>query len=159
MLRGSDLALVREQLGRTPLSEFSVVARCGDGHPLVIRNHPIDLRGRPFPTLFWLTCPVLVKRASRLEAGGHMTELNERLGRNEAVRARLDAALGRYRARRDSREVIEDSGAPPGGGPDRIKCLHAHLAHHLSGGGNAIGAEVAAMIGPLACRRPCVVQP
>ncbi|MDQ3990873.1 MAG: DUF501 domain-containing protein, partial [Actinomycetota bacterium] len=23
----------------------------------MIRNHPVDRRGRPFPTLYWLTCP------------------------------------------------------------------------------------------------------
>ena len=50
-LRSSDLVLVREQLGREPTTRFSVVARCPGGHPLVIRNHPLDAHGRPFPTL------------------------------------------------------------------------------------------------------------
>ena len=41
-LRASDLDAVRQQLGREPTVPFSVVARCGDGHPLVIRNRPLD---------------------------------------------------------------------------------------------------------------------
>ena len=56
-LRASDLDAVREQLGREPTVPFSVIARCGDGHPLVIRNRPLDADGHPFPTIFWLTCP------------------------------------------------------------------------------------------------------
>ncbi|MBI2237771.1 MAG: DUF501 domain-containing protein, partial [Actinobacteria bacterium] len=60
-LRESDLRAVREQLGREPSVPFTVVARCPDGHPLVIRNHPLGAGGGPCPTLFWLTCPATVK--------------------------------------------------------------------------------------------------
>jgi hypothetical protein len=122
----------------------------------VIENHPRFENGQPFPTLFWLTCPVLTKRASNLEAGGHMAELSERLQRSPELRARLARAIGRYRARRDSHEVISDSGAPPGGGPDRIKCLHAHLAHELADPPNPVGAEMLARAGWPDCRAPCV---
>jgi len=51
-LRGSDLRIVAEQLGRRPTIAFSVVARCPGGHPLAIRNAPVDELGNPFPTLF-----------------------------------------------------------------------------------------------------------
>ncbi|HET6792393.1 MAG TPA: DUF501 domain-containing protein, partial [Actinomycetota bacterium] len=64
-LRATDLDAVREQLGREPTVPFSVIARCSDGHPLVIRNRPVDAEGHPFPTIFWLTCPVAVKAVSR----------------------------------------------------------------------------------------------
>ena len=67
-LRGSDLRLVAEQLGRAPTVPFTVVARCPGGHPLVIRNAPVDERGEPFPTTFWLSCPDAVRAVSRLEA-------------------------------------------------------------------------------------------
>lgn len=124
---------------------------------MVIENHPRFEDGQPFPTLLWLTCPVASKRASRLEAAGDMAVLNRRLGTDSGLRARLERALRRYRARRDSHEVIADSGAPPGGGPDKVKCLHAHLAHELADPPNPVGALVLATAGFPDCRSACVV--
>src|SRR5436190_23954369 len=77
-LRGSDVIAVREQLGRDPTTRFSVVARCPGGHPLVIRNHPLDAEGRPFPTRYWLTCPEAVRRVSGLESEGWIDRLEVR---------------------------------------------------------------------------------
>src|SRR6266536_6533556 len=74
----SDRRAVAAQLGREPTIPFTAVARCGPGHPLVIRNHPIDPDGHPFPTLYWLTCPETVVAVSRLESEGWIKRLNER---------------------------------------------------------------------------------
>ena len=76
--RASDVEVVRDQLGREPTTRFEVVVRCPIGHPLVIRDDPLDVRGEPFPTTFWLTCPDAVKAVSRLEADGAIRRLNER---------------------------------------------------------------------------------
>ena len=122
---------------------------------MVIENHPRLEDGSPFPTLFWLTCPVLVKRIGTIEASGWMNEMNQRLTARESVRGRLEAALVRYRERRDQHEVIEDSGAPPGGGPDRIKCVHAHVAHELADGSNPVGSSALAETGHPDCVAPC----
>lgn len=110
----------------------------------------------PFPTLYWLTCPILNKRVSTLEAQGAMSELTRALERDAALRGRLAKALARYRARRDSHAVIEESGGPAGGGPDRVKCLHAHVAHELAGGDNPAGAIALAATGWPDCVAPCV---
>ena len=150
-----DRLVVEAQLGRPLRGAWAVARRCHLGVPMVIENHPRLPDGSPFPTLFWLTCPVLVKRASRLESEGRMAELTTRLGRDRALRARFGAAIERYRARRDDHEVVEDSGAPPGGGPDRVKCLHVHLAHELCGGNNPIGAVALAETGWPDCREAC----
>jgi hypothetical protein len=153
-----DRAIVEAQLGRPTRGRWAVAARCHLGVPMVIENHPRLDDGRPFPTLFWLTCPVLVRRASRLEATGHMNELNVRLARDAATRERLAGALYRYRQRRDAHDVVADAGGPPGGGPDRVKCLHAHVAHELADPPNPVGAEVLALAGYPDCRRRCVVS-
>ena len=150
-----DAAIVDRQLGRSARGDWRVAARCHLGIPTVIENHPTS-SGEPFPTLFWLTCPVLAKRASRLESEGHMRALTERLGDRPDLRARLEAAQRRYLARRDSRAEIVDAGSPPGGGPERIKCLHAHLAHELADPPNPVGAETLALCGYPDCRTPCV---
>lgn len=126
---------------------------------MVIENHPRLEDGTPFPTLYWLTCPILVKRASQLEAEGWMRELSFRLGEAPELRARLAAAIARLGARRDEHEVIEDSGGPPGGGPERVKCLHSHLAHELAGGSNPAGALTLAETGWPDCIQPCASGP
>lgn len=135
---------------------WAVAARCHLGIPMVIESHPLMEDGTPFPTTFWLTCPILVKRASRLEAGGAMADMTEQLGRDEGLRGRLADAIARYRARRDAHLVITESGGPPGGGPERVKCLHAHLAHELADPPNPIGARTLAATEWPDCRLPCV---
>ena len=150
-----DEAQVREQIGRDVRGRWGVAHRCHLGLPTVIENHPL-VEGRPFPTLFWLTCPLLVKRISRQEAAGRMAALNERLGSDEALHDRLAAAVDALRARRDAHAEIEDSGSPPGGGPDRVKCLHAHAAQELAGLPDPIGALALTEAGFPDCVRPCV---
>ena len=153
-LRGSDLRIVAEQLGRTPTVPFTVVARCPGGHPLVIRNAPVDERGDPFPTTFWLTCPDAVRAVSRLEAEGWISKLNERLeadpGFAEAV-AHAHAEYARERARDDP--SAERHGGV-GGTRTGLKCLHAHYANHLAGGDDVVGAWVAGTVEPIHDERP-----
>ncbi len=148
-LRGSDLSIVREQLGREPTVPFTVVARCPGGHPLVIRNRPVDLEGRPFPTLFWLTCPIAVKAAARLESEGWIGRWNARAEKDEALADALAAAHEEY-ARERSRGFPQALGWGGVGGATRgAKCLHAHYANHLAGGRDPIGAWVAEEIEPV----------
>jgi uncharacterized protein len=151
-----DAAVVEGQLGRPARGTWSVARRCHLGLPMVIENFPRLEDGTPFPTLFWLTCPILVRRASALEASGRMSELTAELEGDSDFKSRLAGALARYRHRRDVHEVISDPGAPPGGGPDRVKCLHAHTAHELADGPNPIGARLLAQVGWPDCVAPCV---
>jgi len=145
-LRASDLALVREQLGREPQSDFSVLVRCADGHPLVIRNHPVDAEGDPFPTLYWLTCPEAVKAVSRLEADGWIKRLDETLG---GIGEGLDDSHEEYAEERARwHEGARDWGGV-GGTRKGIKCLHAHYANHVAGGRDPVGRWVAGQIEPI----------
>ncbi|MBI4261526.1 MAG: DUF501 domain-containing protein [Actinobacteria bacterium] len=151
-LRASDLAAVRDQLGREPTTTFSVVARCGGPapHPLVIRNHPLDAGGRPFPTRYWLTCPDAVRAVARLESDGWIRRLSERAEEeSDGFGAALEEAHRAYAADRAD-EVPEAGGWGGVGGTRRgVKCLHAHYAHHLAGGDDPVGAWVAGRVEPL----------
>ncbi|MFN2543985.1 MAG: DUF501 domain-containing protein [Actinomycetota bacterium] len=142
-LRSSDVVAVREQLGREPTTRFSVVARCFPGHPLVIRNHPLDAEGDPFPTLYWLTCPEAVKRVARLESEGWIDRLEERF---DAELERVHRAYAEDRARELS-EAAAWGGV--GGTRTGVKCLHAHYAYHLAGGDDPVGAWVAERVEPV----------
>ena len=157
-LRHSDIdrRVIEAQLGRPLRGDWAVARRCHLGVPMVVENHPVLDDGSPFPTLFWLTCPLLVKRASKLEGTGRMRELNAVLARSDDLRVRAADALERYRDRRDARARIDDAGSPPGGGPERIKCLHAHLAHELADPPNPVGAVALAQAGWPDCRVACV---
>ncbi len=148
-LRGSDLSIVREQLGREPTVSFTVAARCPGGHPLVIRNAPIDRDGHPFPTLFWLTCPLAVKAAARLESQGWIGRWNARAEKDEALATALATAHEEY-ARERSRGFPQALAWGGVGGASRgVKCLHAHFANHVAGGRDPIGAWVAGEIEPV----------
>lgn len=123
---------------------------------MVIETHPQGEGGEPFPTLYWLTCPVLAKRVSALESEGAMADLNERLSSDPGLKTRLSDAIERYIGARDERAVIADAGSPPGGGPDRVKCLHAHVAHELVDASNPVGALTLGATGWPDCIDGCV---
>lgn len=148
-LRASDVRIVREQLGRDPTTPFTVVARCAEGHPLVIRNRPMDAEGRPFPTLYWLTCPQAVGRVSRVEAGGSIARLNE-MGRTDPAFAEAIERAHRDYAEERGALLAEARGwGGVGGTRTGVKCLHAHYAHHLAGGLDEVGALVAREVEPI----------
>lgn len=148
-LRAADVDTVRVQLGREPTTPFVVVARCTGGHPLVIRDAPIDADGRPFPTTYWLTCPDAVRTVSRIESDGWIARLNERLEVDERFRAALEAAHASYAA--DRAEDLAAAGSWGGVAGTRvgIKCLHAHYAYRLAGGDDPVGDWVAERIEPV----------
>ena len=153
---GTDRALVEEQLGRPLRGTWRVARRCHLGVPMVVETHPRLENGTPFPTLFWLTCPLLVKRASHLEAEGFMSVLTQRLTTDSAFAERQRSAVDRYVSRRN--ELAPTEGPQPGGGADRVKCLHAHLAHELADAPNPVGAATLTHTGWPDCLRPCVEQ-
>ena len=152
----SDRAIVEAQVGRPLRGTWRVARRCHLGMPMVVETHPRLEDGTPFPTLFWLTCPLLVKGASQLEAEGFMNILTGRLATNRSLTDRVQSATDRYLSRRN--DLVPTEGAQPGGGADRVKCLHAHLAHELADPPNPVGAATIARTGWPDCRLPCVEE-
>jgi len=153
-LRAVDLAVVREQLGRDPTTPFTVVARCTGGHPLVIRNAPVDAAGDPFPTTYWLTCPDASRAVSRVEADGAIGRLNERMARDAGFRSAIEAAHEAYAADRGADLAAAREWGGVAGTRMGIKCLHAHYAHHLAGGEDPVGRWVAERVEPIHEEQP-----
>lgn len=120
-----------------------MVGRCGPGHPLVIRNRPLDAEGHPFPTLYWLTCPEAVKRVSRLESEGWIKRLEAEAEVDPDLRAGLRRAHQSYAAERGRLHPGAEAWGGVAGTAQGLKCLHAHYAHHLAGGEDVVGAWVA----------------
>ncbi|MDR1834110.1 MAG: DUF501 domain-containing protein [Propionibacteriaceae bacterium] len=145
----ADLDVIGAQLGREPRAVVGVAWRCPSGQPGVIATEPRLPGGAPFPTFYYLTCPKLVAECSRLESAGLMAQFARRLAAEPELAAAYRAAHDSYLAdRAEYGDVPQIAGISAGGMPDRVKCLHALLAHALARPGvNPIGAEVAAMLG------------
>lgn len=157
----SDGEVLEAQIGRPLRAESVVVSRCPLGLPVVAQVPPLLDDGTPFPTLYWLTCPLAVTRVSRLEALGGVRHMDRRAGADEGFRTELQAAHRRYADRRDAMVPEGTNPAPSGGvagSHGGVKCLHAHYADHAAGNANPIGAIVAPWVEPLDCTDHCVVD-
>jgi hypothetical protein len=146
-------SIVAAQIGREPRGEVTVAASCEHGLPMVVRTPPRLEDGEPFPTLYWLTCPLAARAIGGLESSGAMRAYRARLSGDGALATAYREAHDRYRRDRDGDLAGKDESA--GGMPERIKCLHALYAHELADA-NPVGALVRATIEPLGCPAPCV---
>jgi hypothetical protein len=153
--RIDDLALIERQLGRTPRALAGVAARCPFGAPAVVRQAGYLADGEPFPTTYYLTCPVAVARVGALEDGGGVDRY-QRLVETEAGAA--DAYAWGARRQRELREpaaLMRDDGRSLAlgiGGTGRdgaIKCLHAHVAFALAEPGYRLGQSMVDEAQPL----------
>lgn len=157
----NDDDVVQAQIGRPPRAGADVVVRCSLGLPVVVRMPPVLPSGEPFPTRYWLTCPLAHRRVARLEADSGVARFDARLRDDPAFREAFDRANERHARDRDAALPGEVAIAPRGGvggTRDGVKCLHMHLADQLASGQNPVGAEVAADILPLDCAVPCVAE-
>ena len=135
------------QLGREPRGVLEIAYRCPNGEPGVVKTAPRLPDGTPFPTLYYLTHPVLTAAASGLESTGVMRQMTDRLREDPLLAAAYRRAHESYLAERDALEPLgtQFSG---GGMPDRVKCLHVLIAHALAKGRgvNPFGDEALAML-------------
>jgi hypothetical protein len=152
----ADRQAVAAQLGRPPRALRSVAHRCPCGLPSVVQTSPRLADGTPFPTLYYLTCRRLTGLVGRIEAGGAMREMTDRLATDPQLAAAYRAAHESYLAERDAVEPLGTQ-VSAGGMPGRVKCLHVHVAHALARGPgvNPFGDEVLAQIGPWWAPGPC----
>jgi uncharacterized protein len=140
----ADLAAVSAQLGRPARGVRAVAHRCPCGLPDVVETEPRLPDGTPFPTTYYLTCPRATRAVSKLESSGLMREMSARLASDPDLVASYAAAHRDYLDRRERiAKVPEIAAVSAGGMPDRVKCLHALVAHALAAGRgvNPLGDE------------------
>ncbi len=150
-----DRAAVARQLGRRPRAFRRVAVRCPWGLPAVTEQWPVDDAGDPFPTTYYLTCRHLVAAVSRLEAAGGIERWSRAARDNPALARDLRRATERQREirralaleRTGSAEVpAVDSGIGGAARPERLKCLHAHVAFALAQPGYELGRRILAEV-------------
>lgn len=136
-----DIADVTRLIGRVPQGDFRVIVRSTNGEPVVLMNAPLLDDGTPMPTLYWLVGSTEVYAVSQLEADGGVDQAEEIIGLDT-----IDAIHLSYGARRDALIPSSHTGHRPtagvGGTRRGVKCLHAHYAHWLAGGEDAVGEWV-----------------
>lgn len=157
-----DREVVAAQIGRPPRAPIEVLSRCHLGLPVVIAVPPFLDDGTPFPTSYWLTCPLAVRRIGRAEAAGGVRAAEEMIEADTAMVAAYRGAMDRYGRDRDASIPAARTGPRPtggvGGSQAGVKCLHAHYADHAAGNTNPVGAWVAPDTEPLDCAIPCTAE-
>jgi uncharacterized protein len=162
-----DRAVVERQLGREPRAFLRVAARCPFGAPAVTEQAPYDSAGDPFPTTYYLTCRYLVTAVARLEAAGGIERWSEQAMSDETLASSLERATAEQRVvRRElaggrvGREAGTSLDLGIGGTsrPERLKCLHAHVAFALARPGYELGERIRAEIVPAWPDRCCALD-
>lgn len=157
-LDGDEARVAAAMIGRPLRGQSAAAVRCAWGLPAVLQVRPQLDDGTPFPTTFWLACPLASKHVGRLEAEGAMVGYNELLADRNVAEA-YTAAHERYVAFRNELGAPVPRNPSAGGMPARVKCLHSLYAHHLATRDNPIGERVAGQLEPMACPGPCVDVP
>ena len=153
---------VEIQLNRKVRSNIDVVVRCHFDLPVVV-DVPKNLDdGTPFPTMYWLTCPMYVKKVSTLESNGMVKDLDKQLVDDKKLNKLWRKRQKSYENERNKKyksllNTISPIGGV-GGTTKSIKCLHSHLADELVSGKNAIGKVVLESVGGCNCNEPCVID-
>ena len=154
----ADEDAITAQLQRQPRGAVGIAYRCPCGKPAVVTTWPRLPDSSPFPTMYYLTCPQAVAACSSLESQGLMAEMNRRLDHDRDLAAAYRRAHERYLADRELLDSVpEIAGISAGGMPDRVKCLHALVAHSLAAGEgvNPLGDEAVSAVGAF-WARPCL---
>lgn len=144
--------IVQKQLGRDILNPFKVVKKCKWGYPQCIESTPI-FEGKPFPTLYWLTCPLLLKEVGRLEEKGLVKGFEQKLKEEPEFSKQYMLAHQETKSRKAKlieglvlepwqRDAILKRGIGGIRNIRSVKCLHLHLANYLGNVNNPVGALV-----------------
>lgn len=160
-MTAADEAAVTAQLQRPPRDVAAVAYRCPCGRPAVVATQPRLADGSPFPTTYYLTCPRATSACSTLESQGVMAAMAARLATDDDLAVAYLEAHRAYLADRDALGTVDEiAGVSAGGMPDRVKCLHALVAHALGAGPgvNPLGDEAVSLIGSF-WNSPCLDRP
>ncbi|MFW6268857.1 MAG: DUF501 domain-containing protein [Bacillota bacterium] len=162
-----ELKIIEYQLGRKPTNLLAIALYCPYNRPAVLLTNPYE-NDKVFPTLYWLSCPKMVKKVSKLEDEGLVQQLTIKQKREQEFSKKMEEAHIEYAQKRmfylqtlkidfknlptDIRDVLENSGVGGIRKKEGIKCLHAHLADYMVNQNNPAGRIVFEMVEwPLYC--------
>lgn len=140
----NELEKIEQQLGRSPQGFQEVVRRNSIGDPAIIRVASI-VDQVPFPTLFWISDPVLSQLVYDYESRGVTGQLQRQIDQNADLQERMVRDNENHVCLRESyfdgqiieqleklgiRESFRKKGIGGNSNFLRVRCLHAYLAAH-----------------------------
>ena len=97
-----DSEVLALQIGRPLRAASKVLRRCNLGLPIVAEVPPILDTGEPFPTRYWLTCPLAHRRIARLEGEGGVRDTQAKIDADPEFSKAVEAAHARYARDREA---------------------------------------------------------
>tara|TARA_R110000868_G_scaffold117600_15_gene312557 strand:+ start:61808 stop:62326 length:519 start_codon:yes stop_codon:yes gene_type:complete len=156
MISKDELDIITIQLGRAPVGALEVMARDSENQPAVLKVDPFPNK-KPFPSLYWLTSPILHKAIADIERTAWIKEFeNEIIPNNEDFLARIqndnqlyrDLRWALFKSLHDENlveekylKVLRETGIGGIQNFTRVRCLHMHYAFHVVHGG-LVGEEL-----------------
>ncbi len=154
-----ELKILKNQLDREPENVNKIEVYCDKNRPMVLSTLPFRKGKQVLPTLYWLSCPFLVKKISKLEDQGFIKKLTKKVQLDPCFKKKLKKAHKIYAAKRfsllscrqikeikkisdDILDVIKNSGVGGIREKEGVKCLHTHLADYLVNLQNPVGKIV-----------------
>ena len=110
-----DSKIVEIQIGRNLRSDVSVSCKCHFNLPVSIKVPPNLNDGTPFPTTYWLTCPMYNKKIGTLESHGMINELDNELMKNFDLKKEWQSRQDSYKDERDTIQEPEAKYKSSGG--------------------------------------------
>lgn len=163
-VKPADIEFFRMVENREPSGLIGVSKRCSQGYPVVFVSEPV-LRHGFFPTMFWLTCPHLVRACGKLESLGYHTQIEEEIEARQRLKQALIQANEKMKqvrrlvtgiTGRDVPQKVLDAFIAGSLRETHLKCLHAHLAAYLSGINTPAGEKVLEAIEKEECGGDCL---
>ena len=107
-----DKKIVEAQIDRSLRSNVTVSSRCHLNLPAAIKVPPNLDDGTPFPTTYWLTCPMYNKKIGSLESQGLIAELDNEILNNPNLKAEWSKRQISYQQERENSHDLSNEHLP-----------------------------------------------
>ena len=129
----NDSRIVQQQIGRELRNDSEVSCRCHLDIPAVIKVPPKLNDGTPFPTTYWLTCPMYNKKIGSLESQGLIKELDKELENNPELKEKWQSRQKSYQTEREKLVKMKMShSVSPMENPMQIKFARRTIARIMT---------------------------
>ncbi|MEH6578847.1 MAG: DUF501 domain-containing protein [Amphritea sp.] len=155
-ISAQQLALIEQQLGRTPRGIVDIAWQTKAGVPAVLQMRSL-VDDQPFPTLYWLCSKDIYQAIAEIETAGWVKQIEQQIQEDETLRQAHLADQQAYVALRWQKmldtdrqriaelgfsELFDSYGIGGIRHWDKVRCLHMQYAYHLAVGGTTIGQRL-----------------
>lgn len=154
-IKKNDLKIILKQLNINKIENINeITVKCSFGFPQLIKSYPLK-NNKPFPTLYWLTCPYLCRISGDLESKNYIDFFQNLVNNDKDFKKQYISAHENDIEERlnlineDINNLTENmknklikTGIGGIKNYETIKCLHLHIASYLGSNINPIGKYI-----------------